>query len=1181
MTILNRYRYDCSACYQRIKKGTSAHIGQIRRQVFLFDSAMQAYRKKRSLSKDSVTLAHQLSVKFIRSSALSISDMRRFLIQMGADIEIDFYAYDLFFEFVRLGAIKKLAAGGLSNTQAEALLHMLGEMDDMPREQWMSRVCSGERLLLSDKTYEMMTEKSRAIYREKIAKMAAKAGKTHREMIKILLKKAGNEQKHIGFLLKNEKNTAKKWLYFAALIVSTLLLSGQLYWMCRNIFLTVLSLLPSFFASKIFIGRLMSSLLHNDYLVRLREDSRPVMKAKTCVVIPALLTEDAIEELSQKIEDLYLQNRKANAVFGLLLDLPESDKKTLPGERALHSRAYFCIDRLNHRYGERFFVGIRKRTFSQTQQKYIGADRKRGAIEQLIETILTKRRSVPIYGSKIKKIDYLMILDQDTRPQVGAVNDLVSIACHPIHRPVYGTENRIIGGYGVLVPSVIHDPITGFETAFGRMLLSIHSTFHYPTTHHELYQDLFGAGSFCGKGLIDIKAYDQAVSGRLPREQILSHDLLEGALLRTGYVSDICFAESQPLTVDSFLKREHRWIRGDWQLLKGTEGISLPAIDRYKMWENCCRSLWPIFSGLLVIAAAILAGREGLFLLLAAMMPIIALPYTRLLDQCLTGVTLSHRVRYFSRVLPAFEGTILWSLLEAAMLPFRAINAADAVFRALYRQYVSKKHLLDWTVFAHAEKRTAIFYRPILICAVLNAGLGVLFITLLRWPATLFFAWAGAPALFLLLSHRAPKKRPTLSAGQKEDVADWARQTWGYVNDHLCEEDHYLLPDSEQFSSDVGVTHRTSPTNIGLSMLSVLAARDLKFIDTDHMMDMLTKILNSIEKLERWHGHLYNWYDTRTAQVLPPSYVSTVDSGNFIVCMCVLVQGLEQYRTEHDGVEDLILRLQRQEQIPNFLKLYDRDRQLLYIGYQVSGDRADRGYYDMLMSEARMTSYYLCAKGILPEKHWQALKRNYVADHAHFGLKSWSGTMFEYMMPLMVLPLFEGTEQYEAICFTVQQQQKWAQGRPFGVSESGYYAVDREQFFQYKAIGIPILKQKKDKENDYTVSPYSSFLIMPHFPTPAYQNLRTLERQGMVGKYGFYEALDYTDVRVGDQPKIVASVMAHHSGMSLISCANVLLNDIFVSRFTADREMRAYLVLLQKGLPRRVEEVKHENDGYD
>lgn len=1178
MKILKRYRNECLSCYIRmckdsVNKEIGDHKNQIRKQVSAFVSAMRDYQKCPGLSGASVSLAYRLSDVFFEGNEVKVEAMHRFLLRVGKTYQLDFYAFDLFFDFLRFHAIKRIYHNRKTGKSKEVgdMLRLLQDMEHIPREQWLGQVSCVERQLLTDDIYAVMTEKSKGVYRQKIAKMAQKSDKTVQETVDFLIKSAQKEGKHLGFLLKTEKNSVKKWLYFSLLALSTILGGVQFYFFVGNLFLAGVSLIPSYFAAKVFVGQLMAALLPNDYLVRLQKDAAPVMKRHCCVLIPSLLTQENIGKLGEKLEMLYLQNRSANAVYGLLLDLPESDSRVLPMERKQKKDIQAYIDRLNDRYGKRFFVCIRKRTFSPTQQKYIGADRKRGAIEEWIEMVSGGGKTMAVYGASAKKTEYLLVLDQDTEPEIDSLRELVSIACHPLHRPVYDEKRkRIVNGYGVLSPSVLAHPLRGRHTLLGRLLLSVGSTFQYPVTHHELYQDLFHAGSFCGKGLIDVQAYRQTISGRLPREQILSHDLLEGALLRTGYVSDISCFESQPDTVVAYYKREHRWIRGDWQLLRGAKGISLSGVDRYKMIENGLRSIWPMVTMFLTVSVCLIGGLSCLGGILLAWMPILAVPYLLILHQVLLGTTLSHRVCYYAGQLPAFEGALAWSLFELLSIPYRAYNGLDAVVRALYRQFCSRRHLLDWTVFAQKQNQGVFSYRPILFAELILMLLGVLFVFRLSWWAVLFFIWAGVPLLFLWLSRDIQIKADKLTKDQQEQVRVWAQRTWDYMRDHLCKKDHYLLPDHHQIEPNIGVAHRTSPTNIGLSLVGVMAACDLGFIDTNEMVERIGQIIDSVEVLERWRGHLYNWYDTRSRQPMAPHYISSVDSGNFVVCLAVLVQGLEQYRNQHAAIPDLINRIRKQEAMPDFVKLYDPQRKWLHIGYRPQEQALDDHYYDLMMSEARLTSYYLCANGVLPKEHWLALTYPYITDKGRFGLASWTGSIFEYGMPLMFMPLSEGTQQYEAIHFALHEQRKWAGTRPFGVSESGYYDTNQDNRYAYKGMGTPKLGSQNGLAEDYVVSPYSTFLSLPLLPRESFDNLTDLQREGLFGRYGFYEAIDYTPTRVGNMPRVVKTFMAHHMGMSLISCANVLCDRIFIRRFLQDARMRAYLPLVQNGLPNHV-----------
>lgn len=1154
----------------------------LEREYLSVREALRQNGKNRRISAASFSQARSLAAACFLSGGDSENSIRRFLMQAAESDPITGETLDLFALFLKTEAFARLrqlcrqpgpesADWRTSGLEAIGFLRKIGRMD---WEELAAKICEEEKILDQDSIYHQMDRKSRRELRNRIAEWAHKTRQSIPQAVRFLVEKARKEGEYLGFFLPKEKQTAKKWIYFLALFLSTASLSVQLFFISGSILLSILALLPSYMASKVFIHFLLAPIFRDDYRPRLRHDLPAVRKTPVCVTVPTILFEKELREFPSLLERLYLQNREQSACFGMLFDLPEAKKAQEEEDRALFAKIEQAVEKLNERYGSRFYAVIRQRTFSKTQNAYLGRDRKRGAIEDLVDWMGGEEKdSLRLFGFLNRESRYLLTLDYDTEPQIGALERLVAVALHPENAPRFDEQGRMIGGYGVFSPAMTHLPTKGFDTPFGRLLLSLDVTRRYPSTHHELYQDLFQSGSFCGKGLMDLEVYRKRLSGKMPPEEVLSHDLLEGAVLKACYVSDLSFSESQPDTVLSYLNREHRWIRGDWQLFRAASLFPIAGIDRYKIADNLLRSLCPVVSFLMILIGAFLPSPIFLAVVLAALLPEIASPYVRLISQALTGSSLSHRVVYYSRVLPEFEAGILQSLYRIAALPVLAYRSADAIARALWRQLVSRKKLLEWTVFnPHAGKGEGMnyyreFWGPTLLTALVSVALAAAG----KWTCLLFWLWCLTPVLFTVLSMPYRKKEVLQSVHFREKVLSWSERMWRYVDDHLTEEDHFLLPDNEQVSPDRGTAHRTSPTNLGLSLLAVLSARDLGFIGTDRMVERLESVLDSLEKLESFDGHLLNWYDTTTMQPLLPRYLSTVDSGNFLVCLCVLQEGLKDYLDEDSRILSLIERANALENRPDFSRLYDRKAGQFFIGYSVERGRLDDNHYDMLMSESRLTGFTLCAKGLVPDSHWSHLEAPYTMQGSHFGIRSWTGTMFEFFMPRLFLPAPEGTEQYEALSFAFAAQRGRMKRGVFGISESCFYAFDPALAYRYKAMGVQKIGEKPHLDDEMVVSPYSTFLTLSAFPEDSFRNLIALEELGMVGKYGFYEAMDFTESRVGRMPERVETYMAHHIGMSLVGCVNALRDELFVRRFTRRKEISAYLPLLENGLPRSIQ----------
>ncbi|MBR1456619.1 MAG: hypothetical protein IJ594_05610, partial [Oscillospiraceae bacterium] len=357
------------------------------------------------------------------------------------------------------------------------------------------------------------------------------------------------------------------------------------------------------------------------------------------------------------------------------------------------------------------------------------------------------------------------------------------------------------------------------------------------------------------------------------------------------------------------------------------------------------------------------------------------------------------------------------------------------------------------------------------------------------------------------------------------------------------------------------------------ALCSCAAACDMDFLPRGEALGMIARMLDALERMPRWQGHYYNWYDTRTLAPLTPPYVSTVDSGNLCAALIALREALCEW-----GERDLAARADALAGAMRFSPLYDADRNLFYICYDTQAQRGVGGWYDLLASEAMLTSYLAVARGDVPEKHWRRLSRAQLQKEGYRGLASWTGTMFEYLMPALFLPICRSSLLYESsrFCLYAQKRRAWA-GRPWGVSESAFYSLDAALNYRYKANGCAALALKRGQDADLVVSPYSSFLALAVEPQSAVRNLRRLERLGTVGRFGFIEALDFTPARCRrEDGEPVRCYMAHHVGMSILAAANAVCAGSVRRRFFADGAMRAYDLLLQERLPDAVPVIRRD-----
>ncbi|MDD4658574.1 MAG: glucoamylase family protein, partial [Eubacteriales bacterium] len=945
----------------------------------------------------------------------------------------------------------------------------------------------------------------------------------------------------------------------------------------------------------------------------------------------------------------------------------------------------------------------------------MGWERKRGALIELNALLSgSDGTSFILRPPDMPWVRYVLTLDADTRLPLEMAKKLVGTISHPLNQ-LELDEGRPVRGYGLIQPRIGVSVESVSKSWFARVMAGPGGTDTYTSAISDVYQDWFGQGVFTGKGIYDISAAHSLLRA-VPENSILSHDLLEGGLLRTGLATYLELVDDFPARYSSYIARGHRWTRGDWQLLPWLGGRvagrenPLALITRWQIFDNLRRSLVPVFQ-MLFFAMSLLA--PGMPWILAGMfLGTLLLPaFFALLDYNWRGYLLIKAAGFKSRLSGprAWLHRLGWQL---AFLPYQAWVNADAIGRTLYRLFISRKNLLEWTTAAEAEKKAGDNYRRQFRPALLAAAAIALPLAIFR-PLNLAIylpllaLWLYSPALAFMVS-QGEEAVETLAAEDKDLLRKLALDTWRYYEELTVEETCYLPPDNYQAKPPTGSDYRTSPTNIGFYLLSTLAARDFGFISTLETLDRIDKTLSSVESMEKWKGHLYNWYAIRDLELLRPRFISTVDSGNIACMLVALAQGLREYldrplfdaasiqgllealgteaappftdsldswedilaqpasdasprgrqllneyREELDSLfphteilahppeflqrdpafrrlaqlakgaaenpspgnlarsyeemlreidfllgegadwqdyllvwKDDLLRvaaaakeltgeihrlIARMEALVNgmdFSALYNTRRNLFSIGYSVDEEKLIESNYDLLASEARLASYLAIVLGHVPAKHWRKLGRALVRVEGTRALVSWSGTMFEYLMPLLLTKNYANTLLAETAESVIAAQRSYAEKRhvPWGVSESGYYAFDYRLNYQYRAFGIPKLGLKRGLVEDMVVSPYSTMLALPFAPGAAMDNVRRLLSEGMGGEYGLFEAADYTPQRVPakKQKAVVQSYFAHHQGMSLISLANYLNDFAMVRRFHSDPRIRAGELLLQE-----------------
>jgi cyclic beta-1,2-glucan synthetase len=933
---------------------------------------------------------------------------------------------------------------------------------------------------------------------------------------------------------------------------------------------------------------------------------------QTALVVPILLTSvKTVSDALHNLEVQYLSNPQPYLRFVLLGDFADAAHETEPGDAAIVEAADAGVRALNERHGGHgpFHLLHRPRRFDREQGCWMGWERKRGKLAQL--NAYLRGDPAPSFshqvgdGPRLRETRFVITLDADTMLPAEAAAQLIGTLAHPLNRPVFDdATHTVIDGHGVLQPRVEVSLPSAQGSAFASLMSGRPGVDPYTTASSDLYQDLYGEGSFSGKGIYDVDAFVRATRGRFPEGRLLSHDLIEGCFMRAGLVTDVSVYDDYPARHTTHTRRKHRWIRGDWQLLPWL-GRTIPGpardtpsplslLSRFKIFDNLRRSVselaqlvllvagWTVLPGSAAawtaITLALIAGPWWLSVLLAVLRP----PFDRSL------------AAYYASV-----GRDAWSALKQyglaiVFLPHHAWNALDAIGRTLWRLYVSHRHLLEWKTAAQSERSgsgTLDEAWRMMAPATLAAATGVLWLGLRRLHgldvlalgsvldllAVLAFAplWLSAPLVAHRLGLPVVRRRAQPSPAQAETMFRHAKLHWQFFAQFTNESSGWLSPDNVQDEETRVVAMRTSPTNIGLQLLSTVTAHDLGLITREHMLTRLEAAFGTIEALPKYEGHLYNWYSLETFAVLEPAYVSTVDSGNLAghcialrqACLELAQDGREPALVER--LHQLAARAYRLYDEMNFRFLYDEQRKLFVIGYQPATNSKDGSYYDLLASESRLASFVAVAKSEVPVEHWFRLGRALTRGNGGTALVSWSGSMFEYLMPMLVMRSYAGTLLDQTHQGAVRRQISHGRslGLPWGVSESAYNVRDRHMTYQYRAFGVPGLALKRGLENERVVAPYATLLALMVDPKHALANLERLEKLGVGGPFGLRDAIDYTRPLPGQDLALVNTYMAHHIGMGLVALGNELLAEIWPRRFHADALVRSAELLLQERVP--------------
>ncbi|TQI66937.1 putative glucoamylase [Clostridium sp. KNHs216] len=1031
-------------------------------------------------------------------------------------------------------------------------------------------------------------------------------------------------------------------------------------------------------------------------------------EARTFVVMPVIVSskEQGLEYMD-RLQKHYLANRQPNLFFALLLDFEDSQDQFLPKDKVIENALAARRKELNELYPSeypRFSLFFRCRKWNQAENCYMCWERKRGKLEEFNNLLNGEEKENTTFSSVycdqklLTTIRYVITLDADTNLIRDNAAKLVGLIDHPLNQPILDLANqKVEEGYVIIQPSVRNHIADKNGSRFTKIFGGESGLAHYGTVISDIYQDIFNEGIYTGKGIYDIKAFRKVLQNKVPENRILSHDLFESCYARTAFSSTAKIMDSFPNSVLSFTKREHRWLRGDWQLLpwlfvkKTADGRSLCALSKWKIFDNLRRSLVPLSKILLLLlnlAWMPLAYYLWLPLIFFNDLFSTVILLLAVINQKLIRPKLAVIYKSFLKELAVM---LERAFLEFTITPYRAYVACDAIVRTLYRLFVSKKNLLRWNT-AEAVDASIVNTRKGYFLTMWSSFLPVCALAFLLFmgslnpagmilTAVILADWSFAFEIAYRISQPENKLHPGDKAQDSGLLLDTARRTWLFFKEFSTKENNWLCPDNYQISIAEKVSDKTSPTNIGLQFLAILSARDLGFETLSATVEAAENLMDTVQKMPKWKGHLYNWYHIQSLEVLNPAYISTVDSGNFLGHLVVLKNGLlEQidkpvypdnflselriavqnsneeillrtgnsagnklragYQSIGELIEDIAdiwenlngrelrpaadyrwtrhlmdlidstvneagaLKLKKESfssypvlrrivtedhpfansmihrikelcnQIDRLLAnvdfrfLFNEKRMLFHIGYHVSSHTLDDGCYDLMASESALTSLLAISMGQVPLKHWYKLGRPLTMVSGIPCFVSWSGTMFEYLMPNLVFKEYEGSVYEQTSRAAVLQQIQYAQeaGIPWGISESQYYRFDLNSNYQYKAFGVPKIRLQPVRRNSLVVAPYATMLALDIAEEECMKNLKRLKKLGAFGDYGFYESVDFNLPNSVELTPycIVKSYMAHHQGMNLAAINNYLNEGVLRERFHAEMMIKASEVLLEE-----------------
>ncbi len=831
-------------------------------------------------------------------------------------------------------------------TKISNLIISLGKLNEVNWEDTVCRLSVVDNVLSCEENniFKKMTFKTKETYRYEIETLAKKAGKLEKEIAERILeftKNKSGKQAHVGYYLidrgkaelldsyhlkislleriSNKIRNIRDKLYFLILFTVIFLfsLSGFLYtFLTRDPPSIILGIL-TFFILIIPGFSILTDIVNQVHLnlVTVKnppamdfEDSIP-MEFSTVIIVPVILGSiSTIDRYIAKLEQLYHLGCDPNLFYAILVDFKDSPVKIAPEDEILAEYAKAGMEELNDKIfsgGQgRFMMFCRYRRWNESQQAWMGWERKRGKLEEFNEYVLGGEETTfySLYGNinTIAGIKYVITVDSDTDLIRDSANRLVGIMAHPLNKPIIDEAvNKVVEGFGLMQPRVTVHPDMLTSSVFSRLFAANSGFDPYTTFVSDIYQDVFYEGVFIGKGIYDLEVFNTILRKKIPENTVLSHDLLEGSMVRCGYASGIQVFDGIPPDILSFFKRQHRWVRGDWQLMPWLFGRDkLKFLTRWQMLSNLIRSLEPV-SLIIFLSVVIFWFQWPAILWLGILLFPIAIPFISQMNSLIfyesVNISLYYALKEYTK---SVLGSVLRGLLFFIILPYRTFVSVDAIIRTLYRMYISKSKMLEWQTQYAVEKSMKTNISSYLKRMLPSIAAGILFISAAYFIGSIptFIIgglWLLSPLISYLSGLEIKRKRISFSQVDRHELYSIARAEYRFFEETMLPEYNNLIPDNFQTVVREVYAPRTSPTNIGLQLMAFLSARDMGFISLNEFHDRLDKTIETISKMKKWHGHLYNWYDISTLEPLLPNYISSVDSGNFIGFLICLKNGLK------------------------------------------------------------------------------------------------------------------------------------------------------------------------------------------------------------------------------------------------------------------------------------------------